>query len=61
MFLNLHSTMSLLKTIKVTADKEGFVFKFTFHYVTIKTKMRNLITAKKCNLHSTMSLLKLFC
>ncbi len=56
-YRHLHSTMSLLK-LNFCAETQLIVYKFTFHYVTIKTNERDKNIQVFYNLHSTMSLLK---
>ena len=53
---HLHSTMYLLNPT-IQFINQGVAWVFTFHYVSIKSKVRNNMTEQDCNLHSTMYLL----
>ena len=55
--LNLHSTMYLLKLLKILSFLY-FVSLFTFHYVSIKTCSASRLPLAQLHLHSTMYLLK---
>ena len=54
--LYLHSTMYLLNPNQLIADKYA-LYKFTFHYVSIKSSIHHTADLRDMNLHSTMYLL----
>ena len=55
---NLHSTMYLLKP-SAFSQQSFTLSRFTFHYVSIKTKLQSYLLSSELYLHSTMYLLKL--